>query len=122
LRRFEFSARTLALLLLLAAAPVAVLIASPGSAQAQSAQRSVEGKVTNAQDQLMANAIVFLKDTHSLAIKSVATTKDGVFHFMQLSSANDYEVWAELGNKKSNVKTISSFDTRKNFVLALKFK
>jgi len=110
------------MLSLLLALPVTGVLISPSSADAQSAARSVEGRVLNAQDQTVDKAVVFLKNTHSLAIKSVSTAKDGVFHFMQLSSSDDYEVWAELGGKKSNVKTISSFDTRKSFVLTLKFR
>jgi hypothetical protein len=107
---------------LLLAIPVVSVLTMPVAANAQSTARSVEGRVVSAQDQAVDKAVVFLKNTHSLAIKSVSTTKDGVFHFMQLSSADDYEVWAEFAGKKSNVKTISSFDTRKTFVLTLKFK
>ncbi len=67
-----------ALALLLIAAPVALFVAMPICIQAQSTQRSVEGRVTDAQNQTVDKAIVFLKDKQSLAIKSVNTGKDGV--------------------------------------------
>jgi hypothetical protein len=35
---------------------------------------------------------------------------------------DDYEVWAEKGKQKSAVKTISSFDSRKELDIDLKLK
>jgi hypothetical protein len=36
--------------------------------------------------------------------------------------AEDHELWAEKDGKKSAVKTVSSWDTRKDFVTELKVK
>jgi hypothetical protein len=36
--------------------------------------------------------------------------------------AEDHELWAEKDGKKSSVKTVSSWDSRKDFVCELKLK
>jgi len=83
-------------------------------------QRVVEGKVVDGAGNGLKGATIFLKDTHTLSIKSYIAADDGSFHFGQLTQTIDYEVWAEIAGKKSAVKNISSFDTRKFFNLTLK--
>jgi len=39
-----------------------------------------------------------------------------------VNMAQDHELWAEKDGKKSVVKTVSSWDTRKEFVQELKLK
>ena len=87
---------------------------------AQQVQRVVEGKVVDNSGNGLKGATIFLKDTHSLSVKSYIASDDGSFHFGQLIQTVDYEVWAEIAGKKSAVKNISSFDTRKFFNLTLK--
>jgi len=89
-------------------------------AQQSQTQRVVEGKVVDEAGNGLKGATVFLKDTHSLSVKSYIASDDGSFHFGQLTQTVDYEVWAERNGKKSSVKNISSFDTRKAFNLTLK--
>jgi hypothetical protein len=69
----------------------------------------------------VANAVVYLKDTRTLAVKSYLAAADGTYRFGQLSGTTDYEVWAESGGKKSKTKSISSFDTKNEFHIDLKF-
>jgi hypothetical protein len=92
---------------------------SPLFAQAQAA-RVVEGKVVDKSDAPVKGATVFLKDGHTLAVKSYIAGDDGSYRFGQLSQGADYELWAESGGKKSAVKNISSFDTRADFNINLK--
>ena len=83
-------------------------------------QRVVQGKITDKSDALLKGAVVYLKDTQSLAVKSAITDDDGTYRFGQLSANTDYEIWAESNGKKSNTKAISSFDTKNTFYINLK--
>jgi len=86
----------------------------------QSAQRMVQGKVENQSHAPIKGAIVYLKDDHTLSVKSFFSGSDGRYQFGQLSQNTDYELWAENNGKKSEVKTISSFDDKKLFNINLK--
>ena len=93
------------------------------TAQAQQrgpVQRVVAGKVTDQSDQPLSSAVVYLKDTRTMSIKSFLVQQDGGYRFGQLASDTDYQVWAEASGKKSAVKTISSFDSSRQFVIDLK--
>jgi len=95
--------------------PVAVLAEQKGPAQ-----RVVQGKVVDKSDAPLNGAIVYLKDTHSLAVKSNITDATGAYRFGQLAQNIDYELWAVSGEKKSATKTISSFDSKNEFFINLK--
>ena len=101
--------------------PVALLAgtAAPLAAQ-QPAQRVVQGKVVDKSEAGLKGATVYLKDGHTLAVKSYIASDDGTYHFGQLAQNTDYQVWAEHEGKKSSVKSISSFDTRNQFNITLK--
>ena len=86
----------------------------------QQAQRVVQGKVEGSSGAGLKGATVFLKDDHTLAVKSYIAADDGSFRFGQLLQSTDYELWAEFNGKKSSVKNISSFDTRTEFNITLK--
>jgi Carboxypeptidase regulatory-like domain len=86
----------------------------------QQQQRVVSGKVVDAANAPIKGAVVYLKDTRSLAVKSFFSDDQGTYRFGQLSQTTDYEVWAENNGKKSAVKTISSFDNKSQFVINLK--
>lgn len=83
-------------------------------------QRTVQGKVTSKAGAALKGSVVYLKNDHTLAIKSFIAEDDGGFRFGQLSQNTDYELWAESNGKKSPVKTISSFDSKNAFTIDLK--
>lgn len=87
---------------------------------AQVVQRIVTGKVTNKDSQPVHSAVVYLKDDHTLSVKSFISDETGGYRFGQLSQATDYELWAEADGKKSGVKTISSFETKNALTINLK--
>jgi hypothetical protein len=82
--------------------------------------RVVQGKVVDKSDAGVKGATVFLKDGHTLAVKSYIASDDGSFRFGQLAQNTDYQLWAESDGKKSAVRSISSFDTRNQININLK--
>lgn len=85
-------------------------------------QRSVMGTVVDGGSQPVVGATVFLKNQKTKAIRSFTSTKDGRFHFAQVDMSTDFELWAEKEGKKTTVKTVSSWDARKQFETELKMK
>jgi hypothetical protein len=103
------------------ASAVALVAVSPAPVMAQeAAQRVVQGKVVDKSDASVKGATVFLKDGHTLAVRSYVAGDDGSYRFSQLASNADYQLWAEVNGKKSSVKNISSYDTRSEFNITLK--
>jgi hypothetical protein len=102
--------------------PFGVAGMGPQTADAQNfSQRTIQGKVYEG-DAAIAGATVFLKNLKTRNVKSFTSTPDGSFRFAQVGMVDDYEVWAERGPKKSPVKTVSSFDSRKQVEYELKLK
>jgi len=92
-------------------------------AQAQNfGQRLVAGTVLGPGDAPVLGATVFLKNLKTKAIRSYSTDDRGHFRFAQVNMAEDHELWAEKDGKKSAVKTVSTWDTRKDFESELKLK
>lgn len=93
------------------------------SAQAQNlGQRVVTGSVVDDSASLVTGATVFLKNQKTKSIRSYTSAKDGRFRFAQVSMSDDFDLWAEKEGKKSAVKTVSSWDARKEFETELKLK
>lgn len=96
-----------------------VAASAPVAVAQQAAQRVVEGKVEDSAGAGI-KATVYLKDGHTLAVRSYVAGADGAYRFGQLAQNADYELWAEANGKKSGTKNISSFDTRNEFNITLK--
>lgn len=99
--------------------PAAATYMHAQSAQSAQNQRVLEGSVRDAAGQPVAGAIVYLKNSSTLAVKTYVTPADGNFHFGQVGMDADYEVYAEAGGKKSKSKRISAFDSKKRWTIAL---
>jgi hypothetical protein len=102
-----------------------LVCAFPGLAQKSrkgddQTNRSVQGVVTSAEDAPVAGAVVQLKNTKTLQIRSFITKDDGSYYFNGLSSDVDYELRAEYQGSSSSTKTMSSFDSRKAVTINLK--
>lgn len=82
--------------------------------------RSVQGTVTNAGGNVVNGAVVQLKNTKSLQIRSFITKEQGTYYFHGLSPDVDYQLKAEYQGAASPNKTLSSFDSRKQAVINLK--
>jgi hypothetical protein len=76
--------------------------------------------VTDNGETPLEGAVVQLKDTKTLQIRSFITKQGGTFHFHSLNPDIDYELRAEHQGTTSGSKTLSSFDSRKSAVVNLK--
>lgn len=111
------------ILLLVSCVAAACLLAPVAVAQRnQGILRGVSGRVVNSENQPLAKAVVYLKDTKSLAIRSYITQQDGTFRFTGLALNVDYEVYADYEGGHSQVKTISAFDEHQQVECTLKIK
>ena len=107
------------------AAVACALLLSPGAVWAAKKDenaniRSVQGVVSNAQGEAVNGAVVQLKNTKSLQIRSFITRDNGTYYFHGLSTDVDYELRADFDGASSNSRTLSAFDTRKQPVVNLK--
>lgn len=87
--------------------------------QADPTVRSVEGVVTNASGQPVQGAVVQLKNTKTLQIRSFISKEDGTYAFHGLSTNVDYELKAEYQGATSDVKNLTVFDSRRKAVINL---
>ncbi len=74
--------------------------------------RTLTGTVLDKSDKPISEAVVYLKNTKTLAIKTYISQNDGTYRFPELSLNSDYEVYAEKQGQKSKTKTVSQFDDR----------
>jgi hypothetical protein len=84
--------------------------------------RSIEGTVLDRSGSPVPGAIVQIKDTKTLQIRSYIAQKDGRYRFFGLSTDVNYELRAESHDTTSPTKTVSVFDSHKVVVLNLKLK
>jgi|HubBroStandDraft_5_1064220.scaffolds.fasta_scaffold1292178_2 hypothetical protein len=84
--------------------------------------RTVQGVVSAPDDSPIIGAVVYLKNTKTLQVRSFITQQNGTYFFHGLSPDVDYELRAENKGASSPTKTLSSFDSRKAANLDLKIK
>jgi hypothetical protein len=84
--------------------------------------RSVQGTVTDSTDAAVDGAVVQLKDSKTLQVRSFITRTDGTYHFHGLNPDIDYELEARHQGATSGSKTLSAFDSRKSAVINLKIQ
>ena len=82
--------------------------------------RSVQGTVSDSAGNAVDGAVVQLKNTKTLQIRSFITKDHGSYYFHGLSPDVDYELKAEYQGQSSPTKTLSAFDSRKQAVINLK--
>jgi hypothetical protein len=87
----------------------------------QAVGRMLTGKVLDRRDNPVIDAIVYLSDTRTRAVKSYIVGPDGAYHFPELAPNVDYEVYAQFKGQKSETKAVSQFDDHKliNIVLRI---
>jgi Carboxypeptidase regulatory-like domain len=103
----------------------AVLVSLPAAAHAtpqkdKGSGRLLFGKVLDPQDNPLPDSVVYLTNSRTRAVKTYIVGPDGSYRFPALSSAIDYEVYAQYKNKKSDTKSVSQFDDRSQVYIDLK--
>ncbi len=76
--------------------------------------RTLTGVVMDKAEAPVKDAVVYLKNRKTKKLLTYVANADGAYRFPNLSRRDDYEVYAELKDQKSPVKTLSSFDSRTN--------
>jgi hypothetical protein len=104
----------------------ALVLARPARAATVLAQRdrqpqmrTLTGTVSDNSGAALGGAVVYLKNTRTLAVKTYIAQEDGKYQFNSLAPNADYEVYAEHGGKRSGTKRLSSFDSRGQVIINL---
>ena len=88
----------------------------------RAATRAVEGVISDSAGSPVRDAIVQLKDTKSLQVRSYITQEGGAYHFYGLSTDANYELRALKQGQTTPTKTITVFDNKGKVKLDLKLK
>ena len=105
--------------------PIALMVLVVASVAAQekkreSRLRTVRGTVIDNKENPLASAVVYLKDLRTQTVKTYISDDSGHYRFSGLDPNVDYEIHAEHADLTSAKHTVSSFDSRKEIVIALK--
>ena len=93
---------------------------TPIFAQKGDNSRVLTGRVADKQESPLPNAVVYLTNTRTRAVKTYIVGQDGAYRFPSLSPNIDYEVYAQFNGRKSDTKTVSQFDNRNQVTINLK--
>jgi hypothetical protein len=104
---------------------VLMLVVSAGSGaltdkKEKSVGRLLYGKVLDGQDNPLPDAVVYVTNSRTRAVKTYIVGAEGSYRFPALSTAVDYEVYAQYKGRKSDTKAVSQFDDRPEVYLDLK--
>ena len=107
--------------LIVAALAILVSVAASAAPEKKVKQqgRLLFGKVLDGQDNPVPNAVVYLTNTRTHAVKTYIIGQDGGYRFPGLSTV-DYEVYAQYNGRKSDTKSVSQFDDRPQVYIDLK--
>jgi hypothetical protein len=106
----------LALILMIAA----TVAAAPGPFKDEPQSKVLTGRVLDQDDNPIAGAVVYLTNTRTRAVKTYIAGHDGDYRFPGIASNTDYEVYAQSQGRKSDVKSVSQFDSRNQINVNLK--
>ena len=109
--RIELEMQLLATSIRYAASLALAVLLSLTAATGQHA-RTVRGKVTDMNGIALKGAVVQIKNTQSLRIRSYISQDDGSYRFLGLSPDVDYEVSAAYRGRLSSTETVSRFDSK----------
>src|SRR5262249_49039386 len=114
--------RALTVALALLSATVGASAALGQDSKHESQLRMVRGVVSDKSENPVPTSVVFLKNVRTNAVRSYIADNEGNYRFSGLDPNVDYEVHAEKDGAKSQTRTVSSFDSRKDIILNLKLE
>ena len=82
--------------------------------------RLLTGKVLDKHDNPVVDAVVYLSNTRTHTVTTYIIGPDGAYRFPELSPNVDYELYAQYKGQKSDTKTVSQFDDRKQINIILR--
>ena len=101
-----------------------VILCAPSSATPDKKEKAVGrllfGKVLDHDDNPLPDAVVYVTNTRTRAVKTYIVGTDGVYRFPALSTGVDYDVFAQYKGHKSDTKSVSQFDDRSQVYLDLR--
>lgn len=107
--------------------PVLVAVACALSVQARVPQdqkepelRTVHGSVVDKDENPVPSSVVYLKNVKTQGVKTYIADDSGDYRFSGLDPNVDYEIHAEHNDMTSSLRTISSYDSRRDINLVLK--
>ncbi|MGO9126946.1 MAG: carboxypeptidase-like regulatory domain-containing protein [Terriglobales bacterium] len=116
------SAVVLGMLLFTGMLSISVAGASPNAPKDKdrTVGRMLTGKVLDKADNPVVDAVVYLSNTRTHAVKTYIVGPDGTYRFPELSSNVDYEIYAQFKGQKSDTKAVSQFDDHKQINIVLR--
>lgn len=116
------SAVKLAMLLLIGVLAISVAGATPTvpKDKDKTATRMLTGKVLDKGDNPITNAVVYLSNTRTHAVKTYIVGPDGSYRFPELAPNVDFEVYAQYKGQKSDTKAVSQFDDHRQINIVLR--
>ena len=72
----------------------------------------MSGKVLASDGEVLRGAVVQIKNTRTLQVRSFISQADGGYYFAGLNPDVDYEIFARFRGRSSPTKTVSQFDSR----------
>ncbi len=116
------AAMLLGTLLFTGAFAISVAAASPNPPKDkdQIVGRMLTGKVLDKRDNPVVDAVVYLSNTRTRAVKTYIVGPDGTYRFPDLATNVDFEIYAQYKGQKSDTKAVSQFDDHKQINIVLR--
>jgi hypothetical protein len=83
--------------------------------------RTILGQVNDGDGSPVNGAMVYLKDLNNSSLRVQRADENGAYHFGPLPLSDDYELWAEIADRKTPKKPVSSFITTNQITVPLRF-
>jgi len=108
------------ILTIVTAMAAALPVPSPEPFKDEPQSKVLTGRVLDQEDNPVAGAVVYLTNTRTRAVKTYIAGKEGDYRFPGIASNTDYEIYAQSQGRKSDLKSVSQFDSRNQINVNLK--